>query len=290
WANWSEDAAIFTSQTSEWVYWDSGVLTVPPNVEFATLKPGTSGNAGAVWFDDLEVEHNGVLQTIYNPGMEEASINDASRPANWFFWSDSGFSGEWSSEQAHSGTHSLKITSDGDGFGVWTQSEWIFTAPLFRVQSGDTLRARGWVYAPHNNGGVSLGMDYLNGVYENYDRARLLANMQPYLDWAAANNVPLYVGEFGAMSTAPGDSRYNLAEDKIGVMSEAGLHWSMWTYRETAPPGFGLVHGDTPDERLAEILRQGLGTQSGYLAPPYSENVAGFSVAALLEFPAFSDE
>ncbi|MBI5945687.1 MAG: cellulase family glycosylhydrolase [Chloroflexi bacterium] len=259
WANWSEGAAVFTSQTSEWVYWDSGVLTVPPNVEFATLKPGTDGDAGAVWFDDLEVEHNGVPQTIYNPGMEEASINDASRPANWGFWSDSGFSGEWSSEQAHSGTHSLKITSDGNGFGVWTQSEWIFTAPLFRVQSGDTFRVRGWVYAPHNNGGVSLGLDYLNGVYENYDRAQLLANMQPYLDWAAANNVLLYVGEFGAAFTAPGDSRYNLAEDKISVMNEAHLHWTMWSYREASTQSFGLFFGDDVDERLADILRLGLG-------------------------------
>jgi len=259
WANWSEDAAVFTGQTSEWMYWDSGVLTVPPGVEFATLKPAADGNAGAVWFDDLEVEHNGIPQTIYNPGMEDASINDASLPASWFFWSDSGFSGEWSSEQAHSGTYSLKISGDGDGFGVWTQSEWIFTEPLFRVQAGDTLRVRGWIYAPQNNGGgVSLGLDYLNGVYENYDRARLLDGMQPYIDWGIANNVPLHVGEFGARLAAPDDSRSNLASDKISVMNEAGLHWHIWTYRESSPPGFGLFFGSDVDERLAEILRLGL--------------------------------
>jgi hypothetical protein len=261
WADWARDAAQFTGQTAGWTYWDSGVLTVPTGVKFATLKPGASGNTGAVWFDDLTLEHNGVPQTLYNPGMEDASNDDASEPASWFFWSDSGFTGEWSAEQAHSGTRSLKTISDGDGFGVWTQSEWILTAPLFTVQTGDTLRVRGWIYAPQNNGGsVSLSLDYLNGVYENYVRAHLLADMQPHLDWGAANNVPLHVGEFGCMSAAPGDSRYNLAADKISVMNEAGLHWAMWTYRDPGGPSFGLYHGNNLDEPLADILRQSLGS------------------------------
>ncbi len=261
WVNWSPDAAEFTGQTSGWLYWDSGVLTVPAGVEFATLKPSASGNSGAVWFDDLTLTHNGVSQTIYNPGMEEASNDDATQPANWIYWSDSGFIGAWSSEAAHSGTHSLKISSDGEGYGVWGQAIWILTEPLFRAKAGDTFQVRGWIHAPQNNGGsVGLGLDYLKGVYQNYDRAHLLADMQPYIDWGATNNVPLHVGEFGAMSSAPGDSRLNLAADKISVMNKAGLHWTMWTYRETTPPGFGLVHGSIPNERLAEILRQSLGT------------------------------
>lgn len=259
WADWSEDAAVFAGRTDEWLYWDSGLLTVPAGVAFATLKPATHGNAGAVWFDDLELEYNGVPRTIYNPGMETASGDDSGQPANWNYWSDSGFSGEWSGEYAHNGDHSLKIGSDGDGFGVWTQSESIFTDPLIPVQAGDTLRVRGWIYAPQNNGGgVSLGLDYLNGVYANYDRDRLLADMQPYIDWATANNVPLQVGEFGVMSSAPGDSRWNWIADKIDAMNEAGLHWALWTYREPSAPGFGLYHGDDPDGRLVEILRQGL--------------------------------
>ncbi|MCI0519597.1 MAG: glycoside hydrolase family 5 protein [Chloroflexi bacterium] len=261
WANWSEDAAAVTSSTAEWVYWDSGVLTAPSGVEFATLKPAADGNVGEVWFDDLELEHNGAAQAVFNPGMEDASQSDDTRPAHWSFWSDSGFSGEWSSDQVHGGTHSLKIASDGDGFGIWQQAEWILVEPLFRVQAGDTFQVRGWIYAPEINGGsASLGLDYLNGVYENYDRARLLADMQPYRDWAAANNVPLHVGEFGCMSTAPGDSRYHLVADKISLMNEAGLHWALWTFREASPPGFGLYFGDNLDERLSDILRQGLGT------------------------------
>lgn len=258
WANWSQDAAAFTDQTSDWLYWDSGVLTVPEGVEFATLKPNVWGHVGQVWFDDLELVHNGVPQAVFNPGMEEASVDDASQPANWYFWSDTDHTGTWSSEAAHSGAYSLKISGTDDGFAIWIQIEWVMIKPLTPVQAGDTLQVRGWLLAPENNGGgVSLGVDYLNGVYAVYDRARLLADIQPYLDWAAANQVPLFVGEFGAMPTAPGNSRNLLIADKISLMNEAGLHWALWTYR--APDlSFGLYTGEQLDEELADILRQGL--------------------------------
>ncbi|MFZ5809157.1 MAG: DUF4832 domain-containing protein [Chloroflexota bacterium] len=261
WAGWSEEAAFYDGQTLDWKFWDSGVLTVPPGVEFATLKILADGQVGSAWFDELELTHNGVTQTLYNPGMEEASSANPTLHANWHFWSDSGFIGEWSIEQAKSGTHSLKIVSDEDGgFGVWTQTEWIFTRPLFRVQAGDTFHVRGWFYAPENEGSLSLGLDYLNGAYEYYDRSRLVADLQPFLDWGTANNVPLQVGEFGAMPNAPGESRWNLITDKISVMNEAGLHWALWTYRDSDPqqPSFGLFHGDELDTRLEQILRKGL--------------------------------
>lgn len=258
WVEWASDAAELTAQTEDWSYWDSGDLTPPSDVEFAALVPLAWGDVGEVWFDDLELLRNGAPQKVFNPGMEEASVGDESRPANWYFWSDSGFSGEWSSDTAFSGSYSLKISGQGDGFGVWGQNNWILTAPLFPVQVGDIFRVRGWIYAPQNKGGVSLGLDYLDVVYEEYDRAHLLADMQPYIDWAIANDAPLFVGEFGAMSAAPGDSRYNLAADKISVMNEAGLHWALWTYRDWSAPGLGLYHQDDLDERLASILRIGL--------------------------------
>lgn len=61
--------------------------------------------------------------------------------------------------------------------------EWVMIQPLFPVQAGDTLQVRGWFLAPENNGGgISLGVDYLNGVYSAYDRTRLQADIQPYRD------------------------------------------------------------------------------------------------------------
>lgn len=257
WADWSKDASSWNVPATEWQLLESGEMTVPPGVEFATLKLSVSGASGAVWFDDLELWRNGEPQSLFNPGLEDESPDRPGQPANWYFWSDSGVTGAWSAEQAHSGSHSLRLTG-GEGFGIWTQSNWIFTTPLFRIQPGETFQARGWVLAPQNAGDVQIGLDYLNGVYEPYDKTSLRAAMQPYFDWAAQNNVPLYVGEFGAMSASPGGSRYNLISDMIAIFNENNAHWTLWDYRDPSAPGFGLYFGDVLDERLAEILRQGL--------------------------------
>lgn len=265
WADYAADAATFEGQAEGWVRLDSGVLTAPAGVEFATLKPAAFGNTGEVWFDDLALLHNGAPETVYNPGAETASADDPDQPANWYFWTDSDLSGDWSRDAAHSGAASLKITGDGDGFAIWGQSNWIYTAPLFPVQAGDTFRVTGWVRAPQNQGSISLGLDYLNGIYESYDRARLLANVQPYLAWAAANAVPLYVGEFGAMGRAPGSTRANLVRDKIDIMNQAGVHWALWTYRDMGDQSFGLVHDADVDTALAEVLRQGINRPGLYM-------------------------
>lgn len=265
WANYAADVTSYNGQSSSWVLLDSGLLHVPEGVEFATIKPAAGGDVGTVWFDDFQVWHNGVAQTVMNPSTETASVNDASQPANWYFWSDSGFTGAWSHDVAHSGATSLTITGDGDGFAIWGQSTWIYTAPLLRVQPGDTVRVRGWVRAPQNRGDISIGLDYLNGIYTPYDRAQLLADVQTHLDWATANDVPLYVGEFGAMDRAPDASRVALMRDKISIMNAAGVHWALWTYRDMGDLSFGLWHDVELDTALAAVLREGMASVRLYL-------------------------
>ncbi|MCB8977132.1 MAG: cellulase family glycosylhydrolase [Ardenticatenaceae bacterium] len=259
WIDWSPDEAVLTEMTPDWIYWDSGLLTAPANVEFATVKLSVSGNVGHVWFDDLELLQNDEPQFVYNADIEEASITFEGDPANWSFWSefetgDNAVIGAWSSEQARSGAHSIELSGFGNGFGIWSQSSGMLTAPLFPVSSGDTFQVKGWIYAPENKGSITLGLDYLNGIYVEYDSQRLRADIQPYLDWAEANNVPLFVGEFGAMTGSLNNARYVLLADKIHMMNEVDLHWALWTYRDTG--GFGLYAYDEIDTRLAAILQQ----------------------------------
>lgn len=259
WKDWSPDEAVLTNRTTDWIYWDSGLLTAPANVEFATIKLSVSGNVGQVWFDDFELLHNGSSQFVYNAGMEDASITVAGDPANWSFWSefesgDNAVTGTWSDEQAHNGVRSLKLSGYGEGFGIWSQSGGMLTEPLFSVAPGDTFQVKGWIYAPENKGSITLGLDYLNGMYVEYNAQQIRADIQPYLDWAEANDVPLFVGEFGAMTTAPNNARYTLLADKIKMMNEADLHWALWTYRDTG--SFGLYAYDEIDALLAAILQQ----------------------------------
>jgi hypothetical protein len=127
-----------------------------------------------------------------------------------------------------------------------------------QVVPGDTIRASGWILAPTNNGGsIDIGCDYFLVTYANCDRARLASDIQPYIDWSVAHNVPLWCGEFGCMSAAPGNSRFNLVRDKISVMNNAGIGWAMWSYRSEQPPSFGLTFQDSVVQALADILAFG---------------------------------
>ena len=264
WIGWSEGAAVLDSKARTWRSWDSGLLTAISGAEWATVKPFAWGRAGDVWFDDLELEQNGVSRTVWNAGAEEESRSRPGLPSDWFFYGEGNFKGSWGT-QAHRGIHSLEVSgSDDSGYGIWAQDDWILTGPLFRVKPGDTLRVRGWLLAPDNAGGCGLGVDYLKGDYEDYDARRMYQNLKPTLDWAAAHNVPLYYGEFGAMRHSPGYSGYYVLLDKIGMMNALGLHWTLWSFRDTDPQGFGLYHGDYFEPAAAGVFDQPLSEILGW--------------------------
>lgn len=261
WANWSSDANEFRSVIPGWKYLDSGALTVPSNVEFAVLKLAVEGNTDAVWFDDMRWLKNGNVLPIFNSSVEQVSMWDSNNPANWHFWTGDNVTGSWDKSVAHTGSHSLKLQNNVDsGFGIWTQSDTSnYIKPLAAVKAGDVIRVKGWVYAPNNHGAISLGLDYLNGQYTYYNKAALQKVMNPFISWAKQNNVPLYVGEFGAVSNSPNNSRYNINADKMSIFNAAGLNWSLWTYRDNDPNGFGMYHSKTKlDTKMANTLKAGL--------------------------------
>ena len=261
WANWSSDEQSFTNLIPGWTYLDSGLLSVPEGVELAVLKLSVAGNTDAVWFDDLHWWKNGKTLAIFNPSVEQASMWAANNPANWHFWSADNVTYAWDKTVAHSGSYSLKLQNNQEsGFGIWTHSDsGNYIKPLAIVKAGDKLRVKGWVYAPNNHGTISLGVDYLNGEYQYYNKATLQKVMNRFINWGKQNNVPLYVGEFGAVSHSPGNSRYNLSADKISIFNNAGLGWALWTYRENTSDGFGLYHANNQlDTPLADILKSGL--------------------------------
>jgi len=61
--------------------------------------------------------------------------------------------------------------------------------------------------------------------------------------WAARENVPLYIGEFGSRKQTIGYVRY--IADRIELMNTTwGVHWSLFVYREFDPSfDFGLYNG-----------------------------------------------
>ncbi len=263
WKDWSPDSKAIQAPIKTWQYKDSGPMKVPANVEFAELKLSMEGGKGAVWFDDISWSKNGTALPIYNGGMENASIHNANQPAVWNFWTGDNFTSSWDKTVKHAGARSLKIqANDGKGFAVWTQNDSAganFNKPFVSVKAGDIIQVKGWVYAPTSTATINLGVDYLKGVYATYNRTRLQQDMQKYIDWAKAKNVPLYVGEFGGMAAALKDSRALLVNDKIQIMNAAGISWSLWSYRDTSANSFGLyLSTNKLDARYESVLKAGL--------------------------------
>lgn len=251
-------------ELKEWTKLESHELTVPANVQFAALRVTAVGRIGNIWLDDISITQNGSAFNVANGNMEQASITYAKQPANWQFVGGSGdFSGSWdntvnSSETAATGKSSFKLTGSNGG-GTWNQVNKFYTAPLIKVKEGDTINFHVWAYAPElSHGEFGIHLDYLNANYDLYNKSRLASDIQPYITWAKNNNVPLYVGELGALSSAPNLSRYNLVRDQIKVMNEAGLSWSLWAYRDLGKPYFGLYLDKKLDKSMAAVLKKGL--------------------------------
>lgn len=251
------------SKITEWTQLDSGDITVPAGVEFAALRLDAAKRIGEIWFDDLSITQNGAKFAMSNPNLEQASVVNHQLPASWRFSGTGDFSGTWDRTvnrptTAADGIGSLKITGSSGG-GSWSQVNQFYTEPLVKVKAGDKIRFQVWVYAPEmERGEFGIRFDYFNGSREYYDKARLTKDLQPYLTWASSHNVPLYVGEFGALSSAPGASRYNLVRDTMSIMNTAGVSWSLWAYRDLSAPYFGLYLDQKLDKRLVAELKKGL--------------------------------
>lgn len=261
------EGAILEDDTNGWIYFDSGPLAAPANADWLAVGPFAWGDAGRVWFDDIEVLVDGEQWPLLNPGAEEEGwMHGGGYPANWNFESEGDYSGNWSTK-AHTGSRSLTIEGRGD-YAIWLQSDWVLTKPLIPADAGKEFRIRGWVCGENHGpewGAYGLALHGYRNIWAEYDRSSLEAVMKSFLEWAKSNNVPLWVGEFGSMRHAPDDSGYRVIEDQIAIMNQYGLGWALWSYRDSDPQAFGLFHGPDDettaeskiDQRLVEILREG---------------------------------
>lgn len=265
WKDWAKDGIDIGSKISTWRSQKS-TLKVPDNVgaEFATFKLAVTGNTGSVWFDQMTWKLNGVTKQVWNNSAEQ--ITSSNTPLAWGFWGNN-TTGSLSKTKAYQGKNSLQVTSRStDGFGVWVQGNGYFINPLLRIKPKDKIDVHAMVYAPNNQGLISVSVDYIKGIYRNYSKTDSIArlatvrgDMAKYLDWAKTYNVPLYVGEFGAISEA-GISRINLIDDYLKVFNKEGVSWSLWGYRDVGNSNthFSLYFNNQLDTALFPIITNAL--------------------------------
>jgi aryl-phospho-beta-D-glucosidase BglC (GH1 family) len=95
-------------------------------------------------------------------------------------------------------------------------------------------------------------------------KASLEKLLRTYADWGIKNNVPLFMGEFGAGIPTMKDGKGGLrwVEDMLDIAMELGMHFSYWSYHENY---FGIYPGDgklpdpaTADQQLIDLLTRKL--------------------------------
>lgn len=78
---------------------------------------------------------------------------------------------------------------------------------------------------------------------ENWDRNRLMQEMQPATDFQARWKVPIYVGEFSVIRWAPKEDAVRWLDDALGLFEERGWSWTYHAFREYS--GWSLEHDET---------------------------------------------
>jgi hypothetical protein len=63
---------------------------------------------------------------------------------------------------------------------------------------------------------------------EKWNRASLERDMQPAFAFGETHKVPVYCGEFGVLTLAPGYEQW--LRDTAGILEERGTNWSHWAW------------------------------------------------------------
>ena len=112
-----------------------------------------------------------------------------------------------------------------------------------QVVIGISINAAGFVAGP-----------YPSAEWNRERQVEVLLDQQGS-HFAQRHNVPLWVGEFGAMFNGPPaetPDRVRAMDDQIDVFEEYGAHWTIWTYKDIGTMGAMLVPPDAPYVRAID--------------------------------------
>jgi hypothetical protein len=120
------------------------------------------------------------------------------------------------------------------------------------VPTGDTNTIYGFhLYRPNSFTQQGWRLPQVAYPSSKYDRQYLEDVLRPVVEFQKRYGTRILVGEFGAMSYAPSDSREAWLRDVLGLFEEYGFDYCYWSYRERA--GWSLEHTDLPLQTLQGV-------------------------------------
>lgn len=218
--------------TTDWIYYTGKWFAVTDTSETNVAQPTLvckNVNDGTVYFDSLKVEE-------LSPAGDSAVIAEYNLPSagNWYFWTQ-----ETGGSVVTSDTASVGIT------GTVSDANYADSKMQFLVHEGYQYRASGkmkGVNVPATAGClVRLDLKHAATVTRR-DKAYLAGEIGKYAAVAKARNLPMYVGEFGAISYTMTQEKGGLrwASDMMDIFDSLGI---AFTYHDWHEDNFGIYRG-----------------------------------------------
>jgi endoglucanase len=221
---------------TDWKYFEGVKYKVADpkiNVGIPALNAGNV--QGTVSYDDVvvkEFDPTGKLTNTF------PAINTNS-PANWNFWSSNG-SGSQATTAGHNDRSALSVTGTTSDANISNYTNGVLT------KQGYSYQISGWMKGENigANANAQIRLDFLTSSQKIQvrDKAYLTSQLQSYIDWGKKNQVPMYLGEFGAVINAFKDNKGGVdwVRDMMDISLANKLSFNYHSYHEDS---FGLYPG-----------------------------------------------
>jgi endoglucanase len=232
---------------SPWTYYPGQIFTVsdPAIVVGKPVLTVDKLGTGQAFFDDL------VLEQVDAQGRPIKTLwkRHLTTRRGWFFWraDDSGSLIVSASGHDHDGA--LEVT----GTRSWAN---LGADPLrFRAEQGASYRLSGWMRGENMpaEAVARLEIEFSSSKVpvQVRDKALLKQELSAYLDWGKQQNVPLFLGEWGAIRASFADDRGGLrwTSDMLDLLLENRVHFAWHAYHESS---FGFFDGDGALPRMED--------------------------------------
>ena len=239
-----------------WMHFESSFAkrTSKANTGAIALRAQSTGADGMVLFDDIVVEEykDGEFVRI----LRTLDFEDANAGDDFSYWAQNG-SGKYyyTRTDAYSGTRCLAIAG--------TTSDANVTGYRFELKEGYEYKIKGKMKCVGTNATTSAcpRIDYSQfGSIAYFDADYMADSLAVYFNFREENQVPIYLGEFGACLPAfeekTGADQW--VTDMITLCKENNLHFNYHSYRDYH---FGLYRSpigtanNPRNEELAEIFK-----------------------------------
>jgi endoglucanase len=243
WQTATYDSPRLPAGTSDWAHYVGKPFRVSdPKLELGKPALVCDRNSGKAYFDDLVLEELGPDGKL----ARELWRLNLTTLRGWWYWSRDESGQAQVEPTGHGDSGSLSISGSRAeanlGADIWR----------FRAEIGKSYRLSGWMRGegvpPEATCQIRLEFSSSRVPVETVGKAFLARELDAYLAWGKREQVPLYLGEFGAIRHAFESDRGGIhwVEDMLDLLRERDVGFSYHDYHE-AWMGIYAGDGSLPD-------------------------------------------